>query len=87
MPTISGNVLLNIPRNIYHYITMQIAQVANGQDPVHNVHIVQYLLLSTEQAGTYLQSSFVWHHLTYINSSLFDRKQNIENSIFVSFKL
>ena len=55
--------------------------------PLHNVQIVQYLLLSTEQAGTYLQSSFVWHHLTYINPSLFDRKQNIENSIFVSFKL
>ena len=54
---------------------------------LHNVQIVQYLLLSTEQAGTYLQSSLVWHHLTYINPSLFDRKQNIENSIFVSFKL
>ena len=55
--------------------------------PMHNVQIVQYLLLSTEQAGTYLQSSLVWHHLTYINPSLFDCKQNMENSIFVSFKL
>ena len=26
--------------------------------PMHNVQIVQYLLLSTEQAGTYLQTSF-----------------------------
>ena len=24
--------------------------------PLHNVHIVQYLYLATEQAGTYLQS-------------------------------
>ena len=47
---------------------------------LHNVHIVQYLLLLTEKAGTYLQSSLVWHHLTYINPSLFARKQN-------SFKL
>ena len=54
---------------------------------MHNVQMVQYLLLSTEQAGTYLQSSLVWHHLTYINPSLFDCKQNMENSIFVSFKL
>ena len=56
-------------------------------DAVHNVQIVQYLLLSTEQAGTYLQSSLVWHQLTYVNPSLFDCKQNMENSIFVSFKL
>ena len=45
------------------------------------------VLLSTEQAGTYLQSSFVCHHLTYINPSLFDRKQNLKTSISVSFKL
>ena len=45
------------------------------------------VLLSTEQAGTYLQSSLVWHQLTYINPSLFDCKQDMENSIFVSSKL
>ena len=45
------------------------------------------VLLSTEQAGTYLQSSFVCNHLTYINPSLFDRRQNWEKSISVSFKL
>ena len=29
--------------------------------PMHNVHIVQYLHLATEQAG-----ALVWHHLTYV---------------------
>ena len=30
-----------------------------SNDTVHNVHIVQYLYLATEQAGNYLQSAKV----------------------------
>ena len=55
--------------------------------PLHNVQFVQYLYLATEQAGTYLKSGPVWHHLTYINPTLFSCEINIENSILVSFKL
>ena len=38
---------------------------------LHNAHIVEYLYLATEQAGTYLQSPLVLHHLTYIDPTLF----------------
>ena len=55
--------------------------------PMHNVHILHFLYLATEQAGTFLQSPLVWHHLTYINPRLFSCKINIENIILVSFKL
>ena len=48
---------------------------------LHNAHIVQYLYLATEQAGTYLKSDPVCHHLTYINPTLFSCEINIENSI------
>ena len=54
---------------------------------LHNAHIVQYLYLATEQAGTYLKSGPVCHHLTYINPTLFSCEINIENLILVSFKL
>ena len=54
---------------------------------VHNAQFVQYLYLATEQAGTYLKSGPVWHHLTYINPTLFSCEIDIENSILVSFKL
>ena len=54
---------------------------------LHNVQIVQYLFLATQQAGTYLQSSQVWHHLTYIHPSELGCEENREKSIFVSFKL
>ena len=55
--------------------------------PVHNAQFVQYLYLATEQAGTYLKSGPVCHHLTYINPTLFSCEIDIENSILVSFKL
>ena len=55
--------------------------------PVHNAQFVQYLYLATEQAGTYLKSDPVCHHLTYINPTLFSCEIDIENSILVSFKL
>ena len=54
---------------------------------LHNAQFVQYLYLATEQAGTYLKSGPVWHHLTYINPTLFSCEIDIENSILVSFKL
>ena len=47
------------------------------------MHIVLYLFLLTEQAETYLQSSLVWHLLTYIYPTLFVCKENIEKNPFL----
>ena len=52
-----------------------------------NAHIVQYLFLATEQAGTYLKIPLLWHHLTYIYPSSFGSEENIFMNIFVSLKL
>ena len=75
-------VFLNVPSNCLHLILKR-----RGIVTLHNAQFVQYLYLATEQAGTYLKSDLVCHHLTYINPTLFSCEIDIENSILVSFKL
>ena len=51
---------------------------ATGQTvPMHNVLFVQYLLLATEQVGSYFKSCILLYHLTYIYSNSFGCEQNI----------
>ena len=44
---------------------------------VHNVLFVQYLLLATEQVGSYFKSCILLYHLTYIYPNSFGCEQNI----------
>ena len=52
---------------------------------LHNVYILEYLFIRTEQAGTYL--CHLLYHSTYICPILFSPKEDGEISIFVSLKL
>ena len=52
---------------------------------MHNVYILEYLFLRTEQAGTYLKSCHLLYHSTYICPILFSPKEHGEISIFVIF--
>ena len=54
---------------------------------LHNALFVQYLLLATEQVGSYFKSCVLLYHLTYIYPSLFGCEQNTFVNIFVRFKL
>ena len=54
---------------------------------VHNVYILEYLFLQTEQAGTYLKICHLLYHSKYICPILFSPKEHGEISIFVSLKL
>ena len=44
---------------------------------MHNVLFVQYLLLATEQVGSYFKSCILLYHLTYIYPYSFGCEQNI----------
>ena len=51
--------------------------------PVHNVYIVQYVFLPTEQSETYFKNFILTYDLTYICPGLFDWKENTFFFIFV----
>ena len=44
--------------------------------PLHNVYIVQYVFLPTEQSETYFKNFILTYDLTYICPGLFDWKEN-----------
>ena len=54
---------------------------------LHNALFVQYLLLATEQVGSYFKSCVLVYHLTYIYPNSFGCEQNSFVNFFVSFKL
>ena len=51
--------------------------ITDGGVALHNVLFVQYLLLATEQVGTYFKSCILLYHLTYIYPNSFGCEQNI----------
>ena len=59
----------------------------SGLFPLHNVYIVQYVFLPTEQSETYFKNFILTYDLTYICPGLFDWKENTFFFIFVYFKL
>lgn len=50
---------------------------------MHNVYIVQYVFLPTEQSETYFKNFILTYDLTYICPGLFDWKENTFFFIFV----
>ena len=54
---------------------------------MHNVYIVQYVFLPTEQSETYFKIFILTYDLTYICPGLFDCEENTFFFIFVYFKL
>ena len=55
----------------------------SDQFPMHNVYIVQYVFLPTEQSETYFKNFILTYDLTYICPGLFDWKENTFFFIFV----
>ena len=69
----------NTPRleEALQHITMATAQESQVVDSaVHNALFVQYLLLATEQVGSYFKSCVLVYHLTYIYPNSFGCEQN-----------
>ena len=48
--------LMQVPTRLAVALIQEVPGVAALMIAVHNAHIVQYLYLATEQAGTYLKS-------------------------------
>ena len=55
----------------------------SDQFPMHNVYIVQYVFLPTEQCETYFKNFILTYDSTYICPGLFDWKENTFFFIFV----
>ena len=58
-----------------------------GVKPVHNVYIVQYVFLPTEQSETYFKNFILTYDLTYICPGSFDWKENTFCFQFCEIKL
>ena len=75
----------------YQYLQLQLhvfrGQLGNLQPfasaSLHNVYIVQYVFLPTEQSETYFKNFILTYDLTYICPGLFDWKENTFFFIFV----
>ena len=70
-----------------HSLSMQQIVFETDFLPVHNVYIVQYVFLPTEQSETYFKICILTFDSTYICPDLFDWKENTFFFIFVYFKL